>query len=206
MSRLKNVLRPRALALVVAILLVDALTPAGAQTGQGGRGMGGGMMGGGMMNDPAHQADMQLFHFLLDNGPRITRVVTVRPDGVESVTESDDAAVVKAIQEHVSSMSARVKEARPIHQRDPLFREVFKNADKIVVQYEHDAKGRQGRRDFERPLCREAHPGARRGRDRLHRQRPRRDDEGSRGAGARQVGRLDRLSPRRPQDCKRIEE
>jgi hypothetical protein len=99
------------------------------------------MMGGGMMNDPAHQADMQQFHFLLDHGSRINRVVTVRPDGVESVTESDDPAVAQAIQEHVSSMSARVKEARPIHQRDPLFQEVFKNADKIVMQYERTPKG-----------------------------------------------------------------
>ena len=141
MSRFTNVVRPRASALAVAILLLGALTPAAAQTGQSGRGMGGGMMGGGMMNDPAHQADMQLFHFLLDNGPRITRVVTVRSDGVESVTESDDATIAKAIQEHVASMSARVKEARPIHQRDPLFREVFKNADKIVMQYEQTPKG-----------------------------------------------------------------
>lgn len=141
MSRFKYGVRPRASTLVAALMLFVALTPAGAQTNQGGRGMGGGMRGGGMMNDPAHQADMQLFHVLLDNGPRITRVVTVRSDGVESVTESDDAAVAKAIQLHVASMSARVKEARPIHQRDPLFREVFKNADKIVVQYESTAKG-----------------------------------------------------------------
>ena len=48
MSRFKNVMRPRASALVVAIVLVGALTPAAAQTGQGGRGMGGGMMGGGI--------------------------------------------------------------------------------------------------------------------------------------------------------------
>jgi len=140
MSRFKNVDRPLVTALVTALFLFGAVTPAAAQTGQGGRGMGG-MMGRGMMNDPAHQADMQQLHFLLDNGPRITRVVTLRPDGVESVTESDDAAVAKAIQEHVTAMSARVKEARPIHQRDPLFREVFKHADKIVVQYEQTAKG-----------------------------------------------------------------
>lgn len=133
MSRFLDVVRLPGL--VVAMLLL-AVSMA-AQGGQGGRGM----MGGGMMNDPAHQADMQQFHFLLDNGPRITRVVTLRPDGVESVTESDDAAVAKAIQDHVESMSARVKEARPIHQRDPLFREVFKNADKIVMGYERTPKG-----------------------------------------------------------------
>jgi uncharacterized protein len=135
MSRFHDVVRLHA-SLVVAMLLLGVSVPAGAQGGQGR-----GMMGGGMMNDPAHQADMQQFHFLLDNGPRINRVVTVRPDGVESVTESDDPTIAKTIQEHVSSMSARVKEARPIHQRDPLFQEVFRNADKIVMQYERTPKG-----------------------------------------------------------------
>lgn len=135
MSRFHSVVRLHA-SLAVAMLLLGAPVPAAAQGGQGR-----GMMGGGMMNDPAHQADMQQFHFLLDNGPRINRVVTVRPDGVESVTESDDPTIAKTIQEHVSSMSARVKEARPIHQRDPLFQEVFKNADKIVMQYERTPKG-----------------------------------------------------------------
>ena len=38
-------------------------------------------------------------------------------------------------------MSARVKEARPIHQRDPLFREVFRHADKIVMEYDRTPKG-----------------------------------------------------------------
>jgi hypothetical protein len=39
-------------------------------------------MGRGMMHDADHQADMQLFHQLLDNGAKIRRQVTVRPDGV----------------------------------------------------------------------------------------------------------------------------
>jgi hypothetical protein len=38
-------------------------------------------------------------------------------------------------------MAARVKDARPIHQRDPLFVEVFKHADKIVMQIEPTSKG-----------------------------------------------------------------
>ncbi len=98
-------------------------------------------MGRGMMHDADHQADMQLFHQLLDNGSKIRRQVTQRPDGVESLTESDDPAIAKAIQAHVESMSARVTQARPIHQRDPLFREVFRHADKITMVYEATAGG-----------------------------------------------------------------
>ena len=45
------------------------------------------------------------------------------------------------IQTHVESMSARVKEARPIHQRDPFFREIFRHADEIVMSYEQTLRG-----------------------------------------------------------------
>jgi hypothetical protein len=36
---------------------------------------------------------------------------------------------------------ASVKEARPIHQRDPLFREIFRHTDQIEAQYERTPKG-----------------------------------------------------------------
>jgi hypothetical protein len=102
------------------------------------RGQGRGAM---MMNDPTHLADMTLFHELLDQRQHITRTVTPRPDGVESLTESNDPAIAAKIRAHVDAMSARVKEARPIHQRDPLFQEVFKHADKIVMRAEATPKG-----------------------------------------------------------------
>jgi hypothetical protein len=111
----------------------------GAGTG-GGMGAGGGRMGG-MAMDATAQADMQVFHQLVDNRDKITRTVTARPDGIESVTESDDPAIAKLIQTHVEAMAARVKEARPIHLRDPLFAEVFKHADKIAVKMEPTPHG-----------------------------------------------------------------
>lgn len=125
------------LAAVMSGLLVGG---AGAWAQGPGPGPGPGQ-GRGMMHDPSHRADMELFHVLLDNGAKIQRTVTVRADGVESITESDDPAIAKAIQTHVASMSARVKEARPIHQRDPLFREVFLHASKIAMTHETTAKG-----------------------------------------------------------------
>jgi hypothetical protein len=137
MNRIPSVPAWPAAALVVAALLVHAAAPADAQQGPHGRGA----MAGAHMGDAGHQADMQVFHALFDNRARITRQVTVRPDGVESLTESDDPAVAKLIQDHVVSMAARVTEQRPIHQRDPLFREVFRYADRIVMQHERTAKG-----------------------------------------------------------------
>lgn len=121
----------------LAGILIGAAGLAQAQApGQPGMGM-----GRGMMQDPAHRADMDLFHELLDNGAKIRRQVTLRADGVESITESDDPALATAIQRHVTSMSARVKEARPIHQRDPLFREVFAHAARISMRHEATEKG-----------------------------------------------------------------
>jgi len=137
----------RACTLMFTSLLVLATTLGLAAQAQGpgpGPGPGGGQgmgMGRGMMHDADHQADMQLFHQLLDNGAKIRRQVTVRPDGVESLTESDDPVIAKAIKAHVDSMYARVTTARPIHQRDPLFREVFKHADKITMAHEQTEKG-----------------------------------------------------------------
>ena len=122
----------RRIAVVVAI---GATAVAGARAADAQRGRGG------MMRDEAHQADMRLFHALFDHREEIDRRVTLRPDGVETLTESSNPLVVKMLQDHVESMLARVKEARPIHQRDPLFREIFLNADRIVAHADRTPSG-----------------------------------------------------------------
>ncbi|MEZ5317692.1 MAG: hypothetical protein R2752_09855 [Vicinamibacterales bacterium] len=129
-------------AFLVALTAVLTVAAGAALVAQGrGRGGMGGMMGGGMMGDEAAQADMALFHELFAARETITRQVTPRADGVETVTESSDPAVAKKIQTHVEAMSARVREARPIHLRDPLFREVFANAEKIALRAEATPNG-----------------------------------------------------------------
>ena len=117
--------------------------PQGPPQGPGpGSGMGHGMgHGKGGAMDAQHQADMELFHYLGDHGKEITRAIKVLPDGVETVTESDNPEVASRIQAHVLSMAARVKEQRPIHRRDPLFAEVFAHADKIEMRHENTPKG-----------------------------------------------------------------
>ena len=94
-----------------------------------------------MMGDAAHAADMQLFHQLFEHRTEIDRQVVARDDGVETVTESKNPEVTRLLQTHVAAMLARVKEGRPIHQRDPLFVELFKNADRIEARYELTAGG-----------------------------------------------------------------
>lgn len=110
----------------------------------GGRGAGGpwrGGRGGGPPTDALFQADRELFHFLVDNRANIRRTVTHKPNGVETLTESDDPTVALAIQGHVEAMYGRVKNGPPIRMRDPLFAAVFRNARKIAMKVEKTDKG-----------------------------------------------------------------
>jgi hypothetical protein len=91
--------------------------------------------------DPAMKADMEVFHFLLDNRADVRRTVKLLPEGVETVTESDKPEVAKKIREHVAAMHDRVKSGKGIHLRDPLFAEIFKNYDKVVMKVERTDKG-----------------------------------------------------------------
>lgn len=94
-----------------------------------------------MIGDGAHAADMQLFHQLFAHRGEITRHVVLRPQGIETVTESMNPDVTRLLQAHVTSMLARVKDRRPIHQRDPLFAELFRYADQISAEYEATTRG-----------------------------------------------------------------
>lgn len=85
--------------------------------------------------------DREIFHFLLAHGDEIERTVKNLDDGVETVTESDNPEVAAKIQEHVQSMYGRIEQGRPIRMRDPLFREVFRNAGQIRMTLEKTKKG-----------------------------------------------------------------
>ena len=115
--------------LLIALITV---TPAFGQGGRGGRGM---------MSDAAHAADMQVLHQLFEHRTEINRQVVAGEDGIETVTESTNPEVTRLLQTHVAAMLARVKEGRPIHQRDPLFTELFENADRIDARHELTAGG-----------------------------------------------------------------
>jgi uncharacterized protein len=117
----------------VGVVTLSTSASVFAQGGPQGRGR--------MMGDASHMADMPLIHELLDNGSKITRSVTIRPDGVETLTESDDPALAKTIQAHVVAMYGRVTEGRPIHLRDPLFRAIFEHASQITMAHALTPRG-----------------------------------------------------------------
>lgn len=120
------------------------------QTGQGMRGqMGPGMRGQmgssmmGMMGGNATDGERSDLHDLFANHDKIKRTVTNLPDGIRTVTESDDPEVAATIQKHVAEMGKRVEEGRdpalPIE--TPALHAIFQNKDKIKTAYEATEKG-----------------------------------------------------------------
>ena len=129
-ARLRNV-RKWIVATTASLALFGVGTTVAARGGPGGRGH----------HDGAHHADMRGIHALFANRAAIRRTVTLRADGVETLTESDDPVVAAQIQAHVAAMTRRLDEGRPIHARDPLFRAIFAHADEIEIAREHTAHG-----------------------------------------------------------------
>jgi len=82
-------------------------------------------------------------HDLFFNHDRIKRTVTNLPDGIRTLTESDDPQVVEVIKRHVAEMGQRVEEGRdpglPIE--TPALHAIFRNKDKIKSTYEVTEKG-----------------------------------------------------------------
>lgn len=111
-----------------------------------GGGMRHGMTGSGMMGtgrDGATAGDMGTIHELAVNHDRIRRTVENLPDGIRTVTESDDPEIATLIKEHVAKMGERVRSGKmmgvPIE--SPAVHEIYRNKDKIRTTTEQTAKG-----------------------------------------------------------------
>ena len=108
------------------------------QMGPGPMGMGLGMMGGSATMDERRD-----LHGLFFNHDRIKRTVANLPDGIRTVTESDDPQVAETIKRHVAEMGQRVEEGRdpglPIE--TPALHAIFRHKDKIKSTYETTEKG-----------------------------------------------------------------
>jgi hypothetical protein len=111
------------------------------QMGSGMMGMGPGMMG--MNGGSATAAEHSDIRDLFFNHESIKRTVTNLPDGIRTVTESDDREVAATIKKHVAEMGKRVEEGRdpglPIE--SPALHSIFRDKNKIKTAYETSEKG-----------------------------------------------------------------
>jgi len=100
-----------------------------------------GPMAGGVQHDDAFAADMHLVRDLILNHDRIKRTVTNLPDGIKTVTESDDPQISQALKAHVASMEKRLNEGRAFNLFSPTIPVLFQNKDKIKTVVETTDKG-----------------------------------------------------------------
>lgn len=91
--------------------------------------------------DAGSAADMGLVHDLLTNHAKIKRTVTNLPNGIRTVTESDDPQVAQAIKAHVASMSQRLKDGREFNIFSTTLPVLFENRDRIQSVVEVTDKG-----------------------------------------------------------------
>ena len=112
--------------------------------------MGQGMMEPGMMGmghmmgrDAATAGDMSAIHALAIGHDRIRRTVTNLPDGIRTVTESDDPRIAQLIREHVARMGQRVRAGKmmgvPIE--SPAVHRIYASKDRIRTTSEATPAG-----------------------------------------------------------------
>jgi len=91
--------------------------------------------------DASFRDDMQLVHAMLIDNKKINRTVENLPDGIRTVTESDEPAVGRAIKAHVASMEKRLNEGRIFNLFSPTLPVLFDNKDKIKTSVQMTEKG-----------------------------------------------------------------
>jgi hypothetical protein len=105
------------------------------------RGPMGGPNAGGVQHDEAFAADMHLVRDLMLNHERIKRTVTNLPNGIKTVTESDDPQLAQALKAHVASMEQRLNEGRIFNLFSPTLPVLFEKKDKIQTKVETTETG-----------------------------------------------------------------
>ncbi len=91
--------------------------------------------------DANSATDMGLVMGLVHNNTRIKRTVTKLPDGIKTITESDDLKVAQDIKAHVASMSGRLKDGREFNLFSTTLPVIFDNAKNIKSVVEMTDKG-----------------------------------------------------------------
>jgi len=91
--------------------------------------------------DEGSAADMGLVHDLLMNHTQIKRTVTNLPNGIKTVTESDDPTIAQTIKVHVASMVKRLGDGKEFNLFSKTIPVLFENRNKIRTTHETTANG-----------------------------------------------------------------
>jgi len=115
--------------------------PEGTGPGMMMHGMGGPMAGRMQHGDASFADDMRLVHAMFFDHEKIKRSVTNLPDGIRTVTESEDPQVARAIKAHVASMEKRLSDGKIFNLFSPTLPVLFENKDKIKTVVETTDRG-----------------------------------------------------------------
>lgn len=88
-----------------------------------------------------HQRDQAVFHELLRRHDAIRREVENTPNGIRTVTESDDPELAGLIKGHVHEMHRRLTEGFGLRHWDPAFAEIFAQKDKVRMEITETDRG-----------------------------------------------------------------
>ncbi|HVK05746.1 MAG TPA: hypothetical protein VM490_19910 [Armatimonadaceae bacterium] len=114
----------------------------GGMQGMGPMHGGGGMQGQSMGNmHGGGMGEMASAHGLLARHDQVRRSVRHLPDGVETLTESDDPEVAALLKQHVPAMYARMKSGRPVMPMHPVFAELARFAGQVEEKVTLTEKG-----------------------------------------------------------------
>lgn len=91
--------------------------------------------------DNAFGSDMSVVHEMLADHNKINRTVTKLPNGIRTLTESDDPQVAKEIKDHVASMDQRLKDDKVFNVASHTLPTIFANNTKIHTEIQQTAKG-----------------------------------------------------------------
>lgn len=100
---------------------------------------GGDMMGDGMMN--VSQDDMSIYMDMFDHHAEIRRHIEHLPNGIRTITESDNPRLAGLLHEHVPSMWAHVNEGKEVRCMSNSLPTMFRNPSRYQRQLEFTQKG-----------------------------------------------------------------
>jgi hypothetical protein len=94
-----------------------------------------------MQGDGAFASDMSVVHEMLADHNNIKRTASNLPNGIRTVTESDDPTVAKEIKDHVASMDQRLKNGKVFNVASRTLPTIFANNEKIHTEIQQTGKG-----------------------------------------------------------------
>lgn len=129
----------------LALSVSSAFAQGGGMGGGMGRGgMGGGMRGGMMgRGDSTTSAIMSVVHELMTNHDKLRRTVTNLPNGIRTLTESDDPEMAQQIKKHVAATGEFVTKGEDpnLPMSSPALHGVLQNGRKVTRHTELTPKG-----------------------------------------------------------------